>query len=177
MGRRLFTSITLIFFLSCNNDITQTSEENPLLGKWTETFSWTNIFDCGSFVWDSECPEVSETSTIEFTENTFEVTILPPSWTYVVENDTIYIGLASDTLFTGSYEISNDTIIFSRDDSFDPTNVEYWFENDSLHLSAIAEFNLIVFDGDTSYLAPLAVNSIVWGNAWLKTGGIFGRIE
>ncbi len=177
MKRILFTPITLIFFLSCNNDVTQSSEENPLLGKWTEPFSWTNIFDCVTIGWDTECPEVSETSTIEFTESTFEVKILPPSRTFIVEEDTIYVGLAGDTLFTGYYEISNDTIIFSRDDSLDPSNVKYWFENDSLHLSAIGESNLIVIDGDTSYAYPFIVNSFVWGNAWFKTHGKFGRIE
>ncbi len=174
----LITTITMIFFISCTNDITKSSEENPLLGKWSESFSWTNSFDC---VTPTEgeiyCPPISETSTIEFTESNFEVKVLPPSRTFIIEDDTMYVGLAGDTLFTGSYELSNDMIIFYRDDSFDTSNVKFWFENDSLHLSAIGESNLIVIDGDTSYAYPFAFNSFVWGNAWFKTHGTFGKVK
>jgi len=177
MKRILFTTLTLIFFLNCNNDVTQSSEENQLLGKWTEPFSWTNIFECVTIGWDTECPEVSETSTIEFTESTFEVKILPPSRTFIVEDDTIYVGWSGDTLYSGSYETNEDTIFFYFQDSNDPRKMRYWFENDSLTLANVSGRQLVVMDGDTSYIATFSMASFVWGNAWGKTYGVFSKIE
>lgn len=179
MNFKLFTFFIILFLFSCNSeDVVKPIDENPLLGKWSESFSWTDLFNC---VTPSEgetyCPPISETSTIEFTENNFEVKVLPPSRTYIVEDDTIYVGLAGDTLFTGNYSISNDTIQFYRNDSENPIKVKYWVSNDSLYLSTLSEAIMVVMDGDTSYLAGFSMCSFLWGNAWGKTYGTFNRFE
>lgn len=92
MKHTLLTIIILLLFITCDTEVTQPAEENPLVGKWSESFSWPNIFDCVTIGWDTHCPDISETSTIQFTENTFEVKILPPSRTFIIEDDTIYVG-------------------------------------------------------------------------------------
>ncbi len=177
MKHLLLTTIIVLLFSTCDNEGTQPIEENPLIGKWAESFSWTNISDCVIIGWEEYCPEIDETSTIEFSEETFEVTIMPPSRTFIVEDDNIYVGWASDTLYSGLYEISNDTIFFHNENSDEPTGVKYWLDNDSLHLAVISGDNMIVMDGDTSYIPTIPMGSFLWGNAWMKTYGTFGRVE
>jgi len=177
MIRIFLTIFTIVFLLSCENEENQPIEENPLLGKWTEQFNWTNIFDCMTVGWETFCPEVTEVSTIEFSENTFEVKILPPSRTFITEDDTLYVGWASDTLFAGSYEISNDTVFFYIGDLNDPTKMRYWFQNDSLSVTAVSGNQMVIMDGDTSYISTFPMASFMWGSAWGKTHGIFGKIE
>ena len=177
MSRILIASIAFGLFISCNNDVTHSSEENPLLGEWAEQFSWTNTFDCVTIGWDTQCSEVTETSTIEFTEGTFEVKILPPTRTYIVEDDTIYVGWAGDTLYAGEYDYNNDTITFYFNDDNEPEIMRFSLQNDSLSLSALSESIMVVMDGDTSYLASFSIVSFMWGNAWGKTHGTFGKVE
>lgn len=168
MKRTLLTSFALFFFLSCENDINQPTEENPLVGKWTESFSWINTFDCITIGWETHCPEINENSTIEFMENIFEVKILPTSRTHIVEDDTLY---------TGTYELSNDTVLFYIGDHIDPIKMRYRFENDSLSISTTSEKQIVIMDGDTSYIPTFSPALFIWGNAWGKTQGVFGKIE
>lgn len=177
MRRVLIVFITFGLLINCNKNVTESSAENPLLGRWTESFSWINIFDCITIGWITNCPEVSESSTIEFTESTFELWILPPSQTYMVEDDTLHVGLSGDTVYSGSYEYDNDTIIFYIDDVNNPIKMRYWFQNDSLSVTAVSGNQMVIMDGDTSYISTFPMASFMWGSAWGKTHGIFGKIE
>lgn len=161
----------------CSDPNSDERSDNPLIGKWYEAFSWVNTLDCVTFEGETDCPEIQESSTIEFSENSFEVKILPPNRTFIVEEDTLYVGWSGDTMYSGTYEIIKDTIVFNIEDENHPRKMRYWWQNDSLGLANISGRELVVMDGDTSYLATFTMASFVWGNAWMKTFGVFERIE
>ncbi|MBU2507780.1 MAG: hypothetical protein KJ799_13815 [Bacteroidetes bacterium] len=162
--------ISLFLLLGCKSDNpVQPSENTNFLGKWFESFTLAYKY--------SGQPTLDRTTTIEFSKNEFNVKILPPWRTIISVDSTVNIGFANDTLFTGSYEFVNDTIVFYTDGSVEPISMRYWFNNDTLNFSALSKEEIIIVGSDTSTvtIAPLGV--FLWSHSMMKLNGSFEKLK
>ncbi|MCP5061010.1 MAG: hypothetical protein GY936_00910 [Ignavibacteriae bacterium] len=157
--------ILLFFFLSCEKEsVLEPKFQNVLLGKWSETYLWE--FYYGEHLYHER------TSIVEFEKDNFTVKIMPPIRDLFIKNDSIITGYRNDTLYSGFYEIVNDTIKFHETLSEEELKVNFSIENDSLKLSAIFEEEIIQ-NGDTLKVIPFGV--FLWSYSNLKHQGKFRK--
>ena len=179
MKNILLLSFSIIIIINCtDNVVTEPEITNQLAGSnWSESFEWRNLVDSVFPVSEDEEQEfVERTSTISFFESSYEVKISPPRRIITIEGDSIYSSLVDDTLYTGSYEIDNDTIKFYNSGLETPTKMSYSLERDSLHLSRVFNVEMLVNDEDTLYVVELLSNgSFVWSYSFFKNEGIFSK--
>jgi len=176
LNKEIFRSlfIFLVFSLSAWNcsDLT-----NPILtyngtlnGKWEEEFVWNSnlvvIFGGGKFQYSS----MNKKSTIKFSGNHFEVKILPPNRIISSTGDSTFVTVSSDTIYTGSFKISGDTLKFYLRNQEPPQIFSYKFYGDSLHIQQLPKIY-------SSGLYTINMTSFLWGNSDFINAGVFTRIK
>jgi len=165
--------IMLVILLAWNcskdtNPFTSGKETITLEGKWTEEFTWSSklfvVLGGGKF----EDSLMVKTTTINFQGNNFEIKILPPTRIITQKNDSIYVTVSADTMYSGTYSISSDTLKFYFGQQENPKLFRYQLEEDSLH---IQQFSL----QDSSGFWSFSIGSFLWGRTAFKNSGVFAR--
>jgi hypothetical protein len=106
---------------------------------------------------------------INFQENNFEIKILPPTRILTAIDDSIFVTVSSDTIYSGTYSVSNDTLKFHIGEQENPKLFHYQLEGDSLHL-------MLFPINDSSEVLLFELNSFLWGHTNCKISGVFTRI-
>jgi hypothetical protein len=161
-----------MFFLSCGSQ-EPTAPSHPALetGIWEETYEW---HDWGGISYtgdpDPYYPGFLRTSSLNFFDHQFSLTILPPIYKTVFEPDTVYRIPSSDTLYTGTYGIRGDTLILSVDSRDRPSRFHFRIENDSLYIRTAGEI-------DSLGNVAISLSSFLWDQSFAKQSGVFARVE
>ncbi len=166
-------TLLIILFLSftwvCTNDNPILQPVQSVEGTWSEDFYWSSfghIIIGGGTLEDSV---MIKTSTLTFSENSFELKILPPHRIFSSIGDSVFVTNNSDTVFTGSYTISADTLKFIMGPDQIAKPFKYRINGDSLYISQLP------ISVDTSGTALYEMSSFLWGNTFSKHSGVFGR--
>ena len=149
-----------------SNPITPASES--LNGIWTEEFIWNSgniiLLEGGQL----ENNEIIKKSTINFNGNRFEVKVLPPNRILTTKDDSVFVSVSSDTIYTGTFKISRDTLKLFLEHQENPKLFYYQLERDSLHIQQLPIYN-------SSGYSIIDMGSFIWGNTNLKHVGVFVR--
>jgi hypothetical protein len=127
----VFGILLFIIIIGCEKPTEPKQPTNPLIGIWAETFLWNS--------YQYQYGEYTKTSTINFTVNNFMLKILPPYRMILFEKDSFYVGYSPDTLYTGFYITTKDTIFFNVDDKDFSIKMNFYVTNESLYVNVIPE--------------------------------------
>jgi len=127
----VFWILLFIIITRCEKPTEPKQPTYPLIGIWSEKFLWNSYPN-----YYGECTKIS---TITFTENNFSAKILPPHRMILFEKDSFYVGNSPDTLYTGFYTTTNDTIHFNIDDKDISIKMNFYVTNESLYVNVIPE--------------------------------------
>jgi hypothetical protein len=170
--RRYIQILPLLFMMSvisiyCLGNYTISPfGHNSIEGTWEESFTWISGYH-GIWIEDSIiCETIDRTSKISFTRDEFIVKILPPRRTILVVGDSVYSGFADDTLYTGYYQIDNDTLYLKRDTHFQEDPFIFNIKHDTLSIRRIVI-------ADTGQLMMVPINHFIWANSFNKISGNF----
>ncbi len=171
--------LTFLFFvfLTCSRDKTILTVEpiNNLTGTWSETFDWEGRQPGYVIIEKNSIFEtIPRTSTLTFIENQFSVKILPPVQIQKIVDGSFVRVLSDDTLFTGQYQVIDDTIILYLDDREESDIYHYAIKNDTLKLDAF--FTTDTADTSGQVIGRSFIN-FLWAYSFLKWSGNFVRIE
>ncbi|MCI0698278.1 hypothetical protein L0337_40515 [candidate division KSB1 bacterium] len=156
----IFIGLCLVTLASCEHATKPINASNPLVGVWLETFQWSQL----------QVGPYQRTSTIEFSEQEFRVKILPPHREIKVTGDSFYVGFSADTLYAGTYLISDHGITFQvKVPGAFTERMAYAIKNDSLFLSPI------LGSADDSGAKYYPFESFLWAGSFGKTSGIFTK--
>ncbi len=145
-----------------------TPEVDPLKGIWVESFHWEGF---GGQLGDGDTFQgMSRTSTLILSDEQFVLRIQPPRRTFIYEPDTVYVGWAADTLYTGNCEVRGDSILFSRVGSDRDDPFTFSIVGDHLQVGVLGE-------QDPTGYTVLPSSSFLWAFSLLKTNGVFTRVE
>ena len=172
--KKIFIALSVVAILAflawhCSEDDYPTvvdNEASRLEGTWFEEFTWraTNIiiFNGGRL----EDTTMTKRTTINLQEGNFEIKILPPNRILTPRGDSIITTVSSDTLYSGTYSASGDTLTFFMGQQKNPELFRYRIESDSLFIRLLPI-------ADSSGLGWYASGSFLWGNTFSKTSGKF----
>ena len=138
---------------------TELTSQNAIDGKWAEDFIWYSLpFPNGI----SEATK-GKTSTLTLHNSEFTVSILPPQAVMIPGSSST---LSSDTMYTGTFDLTQDTISFLINGQTDPLKFLFSTKTDSIFFSAITQ---ITSDSVQHYF--------LWANSATKTAGGFKRLN
>ncbi len=161
--------LCFLFLMGCEKQSTPlTPEVDPLKGIWVESFHWEGF---GGQLGDGDTFQgMSRTSTLILSDEQFVLRIQPPRRTFIYEPDTVYVGWAADTLYTGNCEVRGDSILFSRVGSDRDDPFTFSIVGDHLQVGVLGE-------QDPTGYTVLPSSSFLWAFSLLKTNGVFTRVE
>jgi hypothetical protein len=82
----------------------------------------------------------------------------------------LYVGWADDTLYTGSYEVQGDSILFNRVGADQVDRFTFAIDGNQLQIEVMGE-------EDPSGFTVIPMGSCLWAYSFLKTRGEFTRVE
>ncbi len=166
MRYSIYISIFILLLAACDNkdELTFDPEYKYLWGTWEEDFRWSDIYYSYNIGQGESRIGKLKTSTIEFYGNNFRVKILPPERKIISAPDTLYITYSSDTLFSGNFSITEDTLKFFISGQSQPVKFRYSISNDSLSIESFS---------DTLENNNEVVKYFLWGNSINKRSGVF----
>ncbi len=173
---RIFLNIVILglisFLMSCGDHPLSDRENDTLLGSWEETFSWsppavfTDRFNPPDTV--MAALPTQKTARLSLDENVFTLKIWPPHHIgYFVKDSLVMTGLSSDTLYTGTYAVSGDTLFLKAEGDANPSGFIFEAGEDRLTFSVVKP--------DIPDLNVDVQGSFLWGYSFLKTTGTFKR--
>lgn len=172
----LGASVCLLIISSCKQSSDPVQSFTTLSGKWEETFFWQDYpAGCLSIGDEDGNCGFTRTSIIEFFERDFRLTVLPSRRKLVIENDSIFVTNADDTLYTGSYIVIDNQIIFDAENKVSLDTVDYQIEGGSLFLGIPSR--LVSTGSDSMDFAVTGLSSFIWSNSISKQHGVFTIIE
>jgi hypothetical protein len=163
--------LSLLLFVQCGNQLSiAPSETDYIIGKWEETFNFYWLADQVHPAEGNGFAATERTSTLSLSEDHFILRIHPPRRAFVFEPDTFYVGWADDTLFTGVYEIRQDSLLMNLAGSDRFERFTFSMEENRLRISAAGEL-----DSNGQMAFPLS--SFLWAYSFFKGSGEFIRVE
>ena len=163
--------LCFLFLMGCEEHFTSLPPEiGPIEGTWQGSFNWRAFG--GQIQPDRAAtpPGMARTSTLILSNEQFSLRIRPPRRTFIYEPDTVYVGWAADTLYTGGYEVRGDSILFSRIGNDRDDQFTFSIVGDHLQVGVLGE-------QDPSGYTVLPMSSFLWAFSFLKTDGVFTRVE
>jgi len=171
---RILNTITILAILTlsgCDNENpNKPSNSEALEGTWTESFEWVSLDRTLQYVDELPQSRVSRTTIITFEGDIFSAMILPPVRIIITTPESVYVGNASDTLFTGHFEISYDTLTFVVSELEKSERFRYYTQGGDLNLFKVAK-------ADTNGYLLIEPRSFLWGYSDLKNFGVFNKVE
>jgi len=164
----LLLTISLLFMMCGQKDPVQVTPD-PISGIWSESFFWSYFGLIIEPTYEIVDQEINRTTTLSFHDNSFYITVLPPFRTIVQTPDSVYTTWSNDTLFIGTYSLSDDVLLLHRDNSERIDRFLFTRDDERLHLSVAAEI-------DSGGIIMLPMSSFIWGYSFSKTSGDFIRI-
>ena len=152
--------ILILLFLGCWKSLEPITINGAVIGQWQETFQ-THYIQPIKIPEDTTDIVVERLTTLEFTETRFKVETLPH-----VPN---VLG-AYDGLYTGTYQIKLDTIVFNIADLNLKRRVIYHLKGEDLFIE-IPSYPI------NDSLFTIELGSFIWGGSMNKTTGIFRRTK
>jgi hypothetical protein len=161
--------LCFLFLMGCEKQSTPLPPEVEFLeGIWVESFQWIGF---GDQIGDGDTFQGrTRTSTLILSDGQFVLRIQPPRRTFINEPDTVYVGWAADTLYTGSCEVRGDSILFSRVRNDRDDRFTFSIVGDHLQVGVLGE-------QDPSGYTALPISSFLWAFSLSKTSGVFTRLE